>query len=161
MSDAARESARLYVGFYAGCLLALLPGAALVGALTAPRGLQEWAVVAGGTLAGGTAFVTVAGVCAYLPARKYASRAGLVLVQKLARISLAALAAGLAMAIIVGIVTQHFVLGFWMVAVSVVWCMLPGIGLAWPLSRSAVARYSVIGGVAALAVAGVFMAVLG
>lgn len=65
------------------------------------------------------------------------------------------------MAIIVGIVTQHFVLGFWMVAVSVVWCMLPGIGLAWPLSRSAVARYSVIGGVAALAVAGVFMAVLG
>ncbi|MGO2669009.1 MAG: hypothetical protein ACTH9L_09250, partial [Microbacterium gubbeenense] len=159
--DAVRDSARLYLGFYAGCLLGLLPGAALVGALTSPRGPQEWAVVAGGALAGGAAFVTVAAVCGYFPARKFASKSGLATAQKITRISVVALAVGLVMAIVVGIITHQFVLGFWMVTICLVWCLLPGVGLAWLLSRSAVAQYSVIGGVAVLAVIGMCFALLG
>jgi len=160
MTDGVRESTGLYAGFYAGCLLALLPGAALVGALVSPRDAQEWAVVAGGTLAGGAMFVTAGALCGYIPTRMLASRSVRTLAERLVRIAAVALAVGIALAVILGVITRQPVLMLWVVMSCVVWCVVPGVGLARPLSRSASWRRATVGGIAVLAVIGGFSAAI-
>lgn len=154
VADSAREARDLYAGYCTGCFLALVPGAALFGALFTFQDLQEWLVVAGGALAGGTLFVLVAAVCGYIPVRMFASGPEMTVGQRLVRISAVAIAVGAALAVILGIVTRQPVLSLWMVLSAVVWCALPGIALARLLSRSATGCYAATACVGGLAVIG-------
>lgn len=161
MTDGAREATDLYAGYCTGCLLALVPGAALFAALFTFRDLQEWFVIAGGALAGGTMFVLVAAVCGYVPVRLFASRPEMTVAQRLRRISAVAIAVGVALAAILGLVTRQPVLSLWMVLSAVVWCTLPGIGLARSLSRKVTVRRAALACVAALGIVGACVAVWG
>ena len=67
---------------------------------------------------------------------------------------------GLAAAIL-GLVTRQPVLSLWMVLSAVVWCTLPGIGLARSLSRKVTVRRAALACVAALGIVGACVAVWG